>query len=180
MTDYIFAFFLTIVAVGSIYMFRKYTEMRSDAMKEYIVVSKEFFDATEPLLADPETPKHMIETISILGELISEKKIAKLMLNRIKSGDSISPQVREEMKLDNEFFAVRRELEESHNKMYASWFLAVTALSPLAGHACRYELHEGVNQRRVSVQVSRARYAKRHNNDNNDNGASSNAAAVAG
>ena len=162
--SYLISISLTIVGILSILGLRSYLRMRVAAANEYADASRDFFNAAKPLISDDETPDEIIQVIKMLNFTIHDKNVASYLI-AYPLHPKMSTKTQRFIKVSEEFFCDRRELEESYQKMFMSWFIAVTALSPIKGMAARYAL---ANKDIHSAAARASRRVQKRQNGNDD------------
>ena len=148
---------IIILGTTGIFAGRAYFRFKAAREKEYGKDAADFFEAVNPLISDDDTPTEVLEIIDFLNDGIMDRKSAtRLFENIIKYRgwqDKCTPPS-EKMKILEEFFRGRPELEKPFYKMLMHWFLAVTAFSPLIGLAVRFSLPEN-GLEKVAIRISR-------------------------
>jgi hypothetical protein len=148
-----------IIILGMIGIFagRAYFRFKAARVKEYGKDTADFFEAVNPLISDDDTPTEILEILDSLNDGIMDRKSARSLLDQIIKyrgwKDKFTPPS-EKMKIIEEFFRRRPELEKPFYKMLMHWFMAVTAFSPLTGWVVRFALPaNGLEQ--VAIRMSR-------------------------
>lgn len=137
MIHYIFAFMILVIFLASLRLLLSYLRFRASMTIEYGEAVKEFFDAAKPLMSDEDVPSEVRQMIKLLSDAIDDKRAARIMFRVIGQPNDLSKPMPETAKVAHEFFATRPELEEKFDTLFASWFVAITALDPVFGPAIR-------------------------------------------
>lgn len=164
MVDIIFALLLAIIGIFFVRFIKWYFTLKVKLATEYIEATEKFYASAKPLISDSETPKEVIDTIKFLNEKINDKKTVSYLFRSLSSSRMRYNGLSEEMKIHHEFFAKRPELEKRFQNLVTSWFIAVTALSPLVGGACRISINSD-NVEKIAANAGKKPLNKIGKND---------------
>lgn len=137
MIHYVFAFVLMFIGLVSLRLVMNYLRFRKSMTIEYGKAVTAFFDAAKPLMSDEDVPSEVRQMINFLSDAIDDRRAARFMFRLISRPNGLSKPMPETVKIAREFFASRPELEEKFDALFASWFVAITALNPIFGPALR-------------------------------------------
>lgn len=154
---YVVSFILMFIGVSLIFLTVNVLKFLRNSQQQYIESSNMFFADVRALLSDPDTPDALIERIKAMNETISDKDAAKHILRiptEINFDDTRSAEV-------EAFLRNRPELRDNYENVIVSWFVAITAISPIFGPVLRYQV---TDTRSKSRAVKRLTSLDDHNN----------------
>jgi hypothetical protein len=136
---------IAILAIGLIAVTGglRYLWFRVRREVSYEKATAEFYEASNPLALDKDSPFELLDLIDGLNCTITDKRMALSMLRYAFQDtwwkEKFIPPSERTVVVDG-FLKRRPELEASFRKMVVSWFIAVTALSPLVGAIVRFAM----------------------------------------
>jgi len=170
--SYFIAMILATIGCAIVVFTLKYIEFLAARRREYAEAASEFFDAASALAADDETPEKILRGIDSLNQTIIDRRVALSILSYVRSErwQKIDGSIAELNKLHAEFFHKRPELERPYRRAVASWFKAVTALSPLIGNLARFAV-TAPDVEPATFRAAKRIASKRENSDHHHDGA---------
>jgi hypothetical protein len=128
------------IGVITVLLGAAYLNLRARAASEYSMAVIDFYDSIKPLLEDDEVPIEILDQLAFYNDMIDDSTVVRFLVQHKTSGRR-NARARETAlrhnKLSTEFFARRPELEPAYGAATATWFFAVTALSPVLGRLAR-------------------------------------------
>lgn len=156
---------LVLVALGILLMLKVYLTLKAKAIRQYRRSANAFFEKAKPLLSDEEVPDSLRDHVYFLSESIDDPDTVYLALHVIRNGKGKrvpSPA----QKQSREFFARRPELEKAYHDAILSWFIAITAMRPIVGAACRAIMFNDADRvERTASRVVKTRSKSRNHDD---------------
>lgn len=161
--SYIFALLFASAGIGLIYFVRWYARQKVVAAHEYRKATEKFYASVRPLVSDDETPAEIVDLIKYLNLTINDRRIARRLAS-YPLHQKWSDNYQKYNKIICEFFEARPELAQNHSDVILSWFMAVTALSPISGFAARYSI-DNESMGTAAGRISR-KSARNHDENN--------------
>lgn len=132
-------FAVSAIVVAALGLCARYAAKELQRIAEYEHLSERFFNAVDILIAEPDTPDVVIETLDLLNALITDEKYAKaffasycsLAYRRIKSGERV--------RLPEEYSVFVQNHPNLENVVQDAMFCGLVAMSHLSsGWGQRY------------------------------------------
>lgn len=164
---YILGLLIAVLGVGVVLTVQSFFHMKLALSREYRKATEKFFASVKPLVSDDETPAEVLRVIDTLNKSIADGRSAMMLCAFLANGRWRHFHPSEMNKVRAEFFHRRPELERPYHEAIYSWFMAVTALSPLFGNAARFAMDEKNVERAVNsasaIVVAKSRHDNNHN-----------------
>jgi hypothetical protein len=126
--------------------FASYVQLRARAALEYASTTEAFFQSMDVLVSCEDTPTELLDLLAAMNEALTDKKAAGAMLAYLSRGSRWKDRrsdaaIRLKAAL-KDLFAKHPDLEAVYHEALVSYFLAITALSPLVGKLARIAMTE--------------------------------------